>query len=104
FGTLIARMKPTAGEPVQPGELRRFRAAQAFLEKLAEETVVTIPVALVIEPLHEEVAPLELLEQLPGVTRAAEQVPELAVDPLQDRAIKQQTSLVGIERIEHLLD
>ena len=96
-------MEPARGDSVQARRLVVKPTARPLLQELREQPMVAVPDALPVKVFQEQVPTLKLLQRQPGIVDVAEQVGEIAVDPLHNRRLHQENLQSRFELVEHLL-
>ena len=95
-------LKPEAGLTVQRRESAGLIRLEMHLEKFGKQVVVAVPVALVVQRYHEEVAPLQGFQACAAPGLARHGVAQRAAQPLQHGRVQQKlTNLFGL-MVQHL--
>ena len=86
---------PGGRPPVQLGHVVRRREGQLVLQQLAEEVVVAVPLAAVVERHEEEVGALQLGQHARRAGRAGHRVAQGTREPAQHRGPQQELAPLG---------
>ena len=96
-------VQPRCRPRVQVVEVPTF-ASQPLGQELGEQPVISEPFPVLVDRMHEQVPPFELLEHLPALRLAIEAGAEVPVDALEDRRAQQELLLVAVELTEYLFE
>ena len=80
---------PQAGPLVQAGQPLSLLRLQAAAQQVAKQPVDAVPLPPVVQGRHEQIVPLELLQQRRRALRLQHRVAQRAAHPLQDRGAQQ---------------
>ena len=94
---------PVAGAAVQLGHVAGPLVEQMSLQDVAEQVVVAVPAAVVVERDEEQVLPVQRWQHGPPVGPAGDRVAERAGEPVQDRGLEQEGAHVRRLAVEHLV-
>jgi hypothetical protein len=93
---------PGRSTSVQHGNPVRIAVAELVLEKLGEERVIAIPLALVVERVEKEIRSLDPVEHSARSGCLSHVVAERAAEAFEDRGLEQETLDGRFLALEHL--
>jgi hypothetical protein len=98
---VAVRQEPASRAPVQLRDHGRLGALQLASQELAEEVVVAVPLAALVQRDQEQVRPLDLGERGGGVA-AGDRIADRHAEPLEDRRAEEEVADVAAQPSEHL--